>query len=131
MEFCAEYLDLKEKTFAGNCMKCQSECDTYGECEMRYVLVSGFILIGTLGGCISTTSPIVVYQSENVISFTHKSPLSTKGRMVTPEMRDLAAKHCNASGANASYKGYHVTNIWTDESQHDFTCERGKVEIIE
>jgi len=97
---------------------------------MRKALVAGFIGFGLLVGCVSTTSPVVVYQSENVISFTHKSPLSTKGRIVTPQMRDLAAKHCNASGANASYKGYHITNMWTDESQHDFTCERGKVEII-
>ena len=98
---------------------------------MRNGLVASFFCSCVLAGCVSTTSPVVVYQSENVISFTHKSPLSTKGRIVTPEMRDLAAKHCNASGANASYKGYHVTNVWTDESQHDFTCERGKIEIIE
>ena len=98
---------------------------------MRNGLVASFFGSCVLAGCVSTTSPVVVYQSENVISFTHKSPLSTKGRIVTPEMRDLAAKHCNASGANASYKGYHVTNVWTDESQHDFTCERGKIEIIE
>lgn len=92
---------------------------------MRYALVAGLVGFGALAGCASTTPPVVAYQAENVISF------SSKDTRVTPEMRDLAAKHCTALGTNASYKGQRLMNIWTDEREHDFTCELGKVEIIE
>ena len=32
-------------------MKCQSECDTYGDFVMRNALVVGFVGLGLLGGC--------------------------------------------------------------------------------
>ena len=87
----------------------------------------GLALFIGLSGC-AATPPVVLYESENVISFTSKT---NNGRpRVTPEMRDLAAKHCNATGTNAVYKGGVFKNMWTNEEQHDFTCERGKVELV-
>lgn len=32
-------------------MKCQSMCDTYGDCLMRYTLITGFVVLSLLAGC--------------------------------------------------------------------------------
>ena len=32
-------------------MKCQSDCDTYGDSKMRYTLITGFVVLSLLAGC--------------------------------------------------------------------------------
>ena len=87
------------------------------------VLTAGFLL-----GC-QTTKPVVDYSSENVISYRYHA---YGARPTLPvEVRDLAAKHCSKYGKNAVYKGGKPVNMITTEEIHDFTCERGKVEVID
>ena len=63
MEFCAEYLDLKEKTFAGNCMKCQSEWDTYGDTMIKHLSLL-IVFLMTLG---SQVNAATVYQCTGTV----------------------------------------------------------------
>ena len=87
------------------------------------VFTAGFLL-----GC-QTTEPVVDYSSENVISFRYHG--YNIGPTLPVEVRDLAAKHCAKYGKNAIYKGGKPANMLTTEEIHDFTCERGKVEVID
>ena len=39
------------KSFAGHSVKCQSDDDDYGDCLMRYTLITGFVVLSLLAGC--------------------------------------------------------------------------------
>ena len=95
------------------------------------ILRSGlFLALCLLLGCQSTKA-VVNYASENVVSYRFKVYDFTLRTSLPVEVRDLAAKHCAKYGKNAIYRGGKPTNALSSEEIHDFTCERGKVEVID
>lgn len=78
----------------------------------------GLIAAGLLSGC-NPTPPVLEYASENRISYKYNA--YGTGSTLTPEVQDLAEKHCNKYGKISMWMGAR-TNGWTSEEIHDFEC---------
>ncbi|MBR9765844.1 MAG: hypothetical protein GYB53_20575 [Rhodobacteraceae bacterium] len=91
---------------------------------MKKLLVAAPYLI--LAGCMSPTSPVQEYASENSISLRYSAYDSVP--TLTGEARDMAIEHCARYGKFANYQGGNAANALTAEEIHRFSCESRKTD---